>query len=183
GNALWRQHKYDEAKAAFGKQIQLNPLDLYAHGNLGRLYVEQHQDSAAAVELTQAVSLRPKDPQLLVDLGKAHLALHQADSARQEFDRAIQLAPTASIWNNVAYVYAEAGIDLDLAERYVRMAVDATEAGLRTVTLDHLGPRDWGITQELAHFWDTLGWIYFQRGDLAKAEAYVRSSWLHGFGG
>ncbi|HVH08420.1 MAG TPA: hypothetical protein VM736_01360, partial [Gemmatimonadales bacterium] len=27
-------------------------------------------------------------------------------------------------------------------------------------------------------YWDTLGWIYFQRGDLARAEQYVHAAWL-----
>jgi hypothetical protein len=30
----------------------------------------------------------------------------------------------------------------------------------------------------LASYWDTLGWVLFQRGELAKAELFVRASWL-----
>jgi tetratricopeptide (TPR) repeat protein len=36
------------------------------------------------------------------------------------------------------------------------------------------------LVSELDANWDTLGWVYFARGDLAKAEKYVNASWLLG---
>jgi hypothetical protein len=29
----------------------------------------------------------------------------------------------------------------------------------------------------LAAYWDTLGWVYFQKGDVDTAEKYIRASW------
>jgi tetratricopeptide (TPR) repeat protein len=49
---------------------------------------------------------------------------------------------------------------------------------LRNVTLEHLRPEELGQVLSLAAFWDTLGWIHFQKGDLDSAEKYVRASWL-----
>jgi tetratricopeptide (TPR) repeat protein len=177
GNALRALQKYDDAIAAFQKAISINPLDEYAHGNLGHLLASLHRDSAAAAELAQAVSIRPKDPGLLVDLGKEDLLLGQKDSAAANFDRAVELAPSPPIWNNIAYVYAQVGVNFEAAERYARMAVDATSATLRSVSIDHLTPRDWDSVSSIANFWDTLGWIYFGKRDLAHAEPYVRASW------
>src|SRR5213078_941964 len=30
----------------------------------------------------------------------------------------------------------------------------------------------------LGAYWDTLGWIYFAKGDFRQAERYVRAAWL-----
>ena len=37
----------------------------------------------------------------------------------------------------------------------------------------------WSVPSLIA-YWDTLGWVYFARGDLAKAEKYVSAAWLLG---
>ena len=33
-------------------------------------------------------------------------------------------------------------------------------------------------TQQLGYIWDTVGWIYFRRGEFEKALPYIRASWL-----
>ncbi len=137
-----------------------------------------HRDSEAVSELEKAVSITPNDAYLRVELGKAYLTTHRHDQATVEFDRAVELAPTPPIWNNVAYALAELGLKLDKAERYARSAIDATAAVLRGATLDQTGFRQAGAVVSIGAYWDTLGWIYFQQGDLARAERYVRAAWL-----
>jgi len=178
GLAYWRQRKYREAAEAFQQQLKVSPLDRYAHANLGRMYAEQDRDSAAVAELEQAVSIGADDPQLHVDLGKAYLAIGSSEDASKEFDRAVELAPIPVVWNNVAYAYALQGFDLSRAEQYARSAVDATAASLRNVSLDRVGVKDAAAVMSLGAFWDTLGWVYFRRGDLPQAERYVRAAWL-----
>ena len=41
------------------------------------------------------------------------------------------------------------------------------------ITLDQLSE-----VGTIGNYWDTLGWVYFQQGDLAKASRYVDASWL-----
>ncbi len=183
GLAYWRKRKYQEAADAFQQQIKISPLDRYAHANLGRVYAEQHRDSAAVPELEQAITISADDPQLHVDLGKAYLATHHADKAQAEFNRAIELAPVPAIWNNVAYAYAVEGANLDNAQEYARSAVDATTAGLRNLSLDRVGLKDAAAVTSLGAFWDTLGWVYFRKGNLPEAERYVRAAWLLNFNG
>ena len=183
GLAYWRKRKYQEAADAFQQQIKISPLDRYAHANLGRVYAEQHRDSAAVPELEQAITISADDPQLHVDLGKAYLATHHADKAQAEFNRAIELAPVPTIWNNVAYAYAVEGANLDNAQEYARSAVDATAAGLRNLSLDRVGLKDAAAVTSLGAFWDTLGWVYFRKGNLPEAERYVRAAWLLNFNG
>jgi tetratricopeptide (TPR) repeat protein len=74
----------------------------------------------------------------------------------------------------------EKGVKLDLAEQYVRKAIDGIATRLQTVTLDPLVTAQVSGAVEQAHYWDTLGWIYFKSGDLTKAERWVRAAWLLG---
>ena len=40
-----------------------------------------------------------------------------------------------------------------------------------------------GAVESIGAYWDTLGWVYFQRGDLDSAEKYIRAAWrLNGHG-
>jgi len=42
---------------AFNKQIEINPLDKFAHAGLGAMYSEWHKYAEAAPELEKAASL------------------------------------------------------------------------------------------------------------------------------
>jgi hypothetical protein len=37
--------------------------------------------------------------------------------------------------------------------------------------------RELAVTSSLASYWDTLGWVYFAKGDLARAEPLVFAAW------
>jgi len=178
GLALWRSHRNPEAVEAFRHQIQVNPLDQYAHGNLGELALEMHQDTLAVAELRLAVGVSPDNAGTHASLGRAYAATGLPDAAVAEFDRAIALNPSGQVLNSAAYALAEHSVRLDRAEQYARSAVDSAEAPLRDITLDDAGPLEMIAVMNLGHIWDTMGWIFFQRGDYAGAERYLRAAWL-----
>ena len=177
GLVLWRQQKYDEAIQSFQKQIEIVPKDQYAHKNLGRLYLELQKYDLAEKELDIASSILGNDTTVRVALGQVYLALNNPDKARQAFDRALELSPTASIWNDVAYYMSEKRVDLDRAENYAESAVSATSSLLRNISLDHLSMGDVNQSLAIAMYWDTLGWVYFQKGDFRQAEKYLHAAW------
>jgi tetratricopeptide (TPR) repeat protein len=78
----------------------------------------------------------------------------------------------------VAYNLAEHQLELDKAQQYAESAVSATTANLRNVDLAHLSIEDLQAVSNLGIYWDTLGWVHFQKGDLKQAEQYVRAAWL-----
>jgi tetratricopeptide (TPR) repeat protein len=43
--------------------------------------------------------------------------------------------------------------------------------------------RDMAGVMALSSYWDTLGWVAFKRGDIEKAEKYIRASWRLSQGG
>ncbi len=180
GRAWWDKRDYAKAAEAFRHQIEVNPLDKSAHRNLGFMYLEEHKDREALAELEKAVSINPQDAQGLVSLGQAQLELGDDTKALASFDRAVQIAPGPGIWNNIAYQLSLKNTHLDLAQRYAESAVASTAATLRNLTSDNMQLEQQALVIGLAAQWDTLGWVYFQRGDLDHAEQYVRAAWLLG---
>ena len=178
GLTLQQQQKYDEAGVAFRKQLDINPLDPIAHAALGALFLEQHKYAEAVPELDKATVLSPENAELEVSLGQAFLNTGQKDKALEAFEKGIELKQTPVVWNNVAYNLAQHDIELDKAAQYAESAVSATAANLRNIELAHLSLDDLNQVSSIGVYWDTLGWIYFQKGELDKAERFVRASWL-----
>src|SRR5580692_5435502 len=181
GRAYWQERKYDNAVTAFNKQIEINPLDKFAHAGLGAMYSEWHKYAEAAPELEKAASLTPDNPELQVSLGDAYLNLGQDDKALATFDHAVEISATPLVWNNIAYQLSLKKSHLDRAQQYAESAVSATTAALRNVSLDRLTAQDLPLVPSLVAYWDTLGWVYFSRGNLDKAEKYGAAAW--GLGG
>jgi tetratricopeptide (TPR) repeat protein/transglutaminase-like putative cysteine protease len=180
GNALWGLKRNDEAIAAYEKQIEIVPLDKWAHAQLGRLYLELKRYDEAAASLERAVGITPDAAASWLALGRARLARKEADEAVKTFTRAAELTPTPWMWNEVAWALAEQGVKLDVAEQYVRKAIDGVAARLQNATLDPLAAAQVSGAFDQPHYWDTLGWIYFKSGDLVQAERWVRAAWMLG---
>ena len=183
GRAYWQERKYPDAVTAFNKQIEINPLDKFAHAGLGAMYSEWHKYAEAAPELEKAASLTPDNAELQVSLGDAYLNLGQDDKALATFDHAVELSATPLVWNNIAYQLSLKKSHLDRAQQYAESALSATTAALRNVSLDRLTPQELPLVPSLIAYWDTLGWVYFNQGNMDKAEKYVSSAWQLGHHG
>ena len=178
GFTFQQQQRYSDAAAAFRKQIEVNPLDAVAHAALGGLFLEEHNYAEAVPELDKATILSPDNAELQVSLGQAYINTGEKEKALAAFEKGVELAQTPAVWNNVAYNLAEHQIELDKAQQYAESAVSATAANLRNIELSHLSLEQLNEVASLGIYWDTLGWVYFQKGDLPDAERYIRASWL-----
>jgi tetratricopeptide (TPR) repeat protein len=180
GRSYLQQRRYADAEAAFKKQLELNPLDKYAHAVLGHQYVEMERYGDAVPILEKAISLSSEDASLHVEIGTAYLNLNKNDEALASFARAAELAPTPNTWNNVAYQLALKRVNLDRAQQYAESAVAAVTAESRNFTISRVTPRELGLVESLAAYWDTLGWVLFAKGDLTGAEKLVAAAWWIG---
>ncbi len=85
----------------------------------------------------------------------AHERQEQFDRAEELFYRSLQLDPeSAETYNYLAYMWAELDRNLETAERYVRIALEARP--------------------DSAAFIDTLGWIFYRQGRFEEAYAEIR---------
>ncbi len=180
GRAYWEKRDYAKAADAFHKQIDINPLDKFAHRNLSSMLLEQKKFSEAMPELEKTVQLSADDAIAYVNLGTAQLELGQDDKALESFDRAVNITPAPVVWNNIAYQLSLKNVHLDRAQRYAESAVAATAATLRNLTADRMEYEQQALVVSIAAYWDTLGWVFFQRGDLEKAEQFINSAWVLG---
>ncbi|HET6979259.1 MAG TPA: DUF3857 domain-containing protein [Pyrinomonadaceae bacterium] len=177
GRVYWEQQDYTNAEASFRKQIEVTPLDQYAHASLGQLLVETKRYKEAVPELERAISLTPEADLLHVSLGRAYLNLNDTQKAIAAFEEALKLDRRPEILNDVAYFLSDKGVQLDKALQYAESAVTTTASTLRNVEMNTLTIDDLYDVASLAAYWDTLGWVYFQKGDLDTAEKYVKAAW------
>jgi tetratricopeptide (TPR) repeat protein len=177
GYSLEKQKKYDQAIPQYLKQIEINHRDRSAHANLGRLYVTINESDKALPELELAATLTPNDPYLYFNLGRAYGKTNQLEKSVQAFQRSVEIEPIPQRWNWVAYEMAEEKLDLPLAQRYAELAVAGTIAKTRDTSLDQLTNEDVRLPIILSSYWDTLGWVRSQQGNLPEAEKYIRCSW------
>ncbi|HEU4432859.1 MAG TPA: DUF3857 domain-containing protein [Pyrinomonadaceae bacterium] len=177
GRVYWYQQDYTNAEEAFRKQLEVTPLDQTAHSNLGQMLVQARKYKEAIPALERALSLAPDEEILHVSIGRAYLALGEAPKAIAAFEEAIKLSRTPLVLNNVAYFMALEGAQLDKAQQYAESAVTTIAANLRNLEAGNLTIEDLHNVSSLAAYWDTLGWVYYQKGDLESAEKYIKASW------
>ncbi len=178
GRVYWQQQDYPNAEASFRKQIEVTPLDQVAHASLGQMLIEWRKYKEAIPELEQAISLTPDREILHVTLGQAYLNVGETQKAIDAFEQAIKMERSPLVLNDVAYFLADKGTQLDKALQYAESAVTSMASTLRSVEAANLTREDLGNVSALAAYWDTLGWVYYQKGDLDAAEKYIKASWM-----
>jgi TonB family protein len=180
------QTSADAAIASLRKQIETNPENFAAHANLGRLYCELHRYSEAVPELEKAAATKPEITSNQINLGGAYLGIGQTDRGLAILDKAVQGYPSAGDLDAVADHLASHKLKLELAQQYAESAVGMIATELRVTDLEHLTPLVFVRVDALASFWDTLGWVHFQRGNLDEAGRFLNAAWVlnqHGIAG
>lgn len=177
GRVYWSQQDYTHSEEAFRKQIEVTPLDQDSFASLGQMLVEARKYKEAIPELEKAISLSPEQELLQVSLGRAYLNLGETQKAMTAFEGALKLDRSPLTLNNVAYFLSQKGAQLDKAQQYAESAVASIATELRNVEAANLTIEDLNNVSSLAAYWDTLGWVHFQKGDLDAAEKYITAAW------
>ena len=175
--ALTSLNRRSEAIQVWQELAKVEPADHDIPTNMGNLLSAEKRYPEALPYLESAVRLYPQRPGPLLSLGLAYLRKGEDDKALPLFNKAIEFQPGASVKNNVAYELAVANKHLDEALRYALEAVHEEEAASQKVQLSKLADDDLKYTLSLAAYWDTLGWVHYQLGNLKQAEGYLYAAW------
>jgi tetratricopeptide (TPR) repeat protein len=180
--ALANMHgQKDSAAEEWRRLLKVDPQNHDAALNLGQILSQEGKYTEAVDVLEGAVKADAESPSLQFALGSAYLKSGQPEKALPHIRAAVEQGGDRQDpmkLNDVAYTLAENRAGLDLAKEYAEKALSELEArSVNDVAADDTGLQ---VTYQLTLLWDTVGWVYFQRGDTSRAESFVRAAWLLG---
>ncbi|HEX3323100.1 MAG TPA: DUF3857 domain-containing protein [Terriglobales bacterium] len=174
---LMSEGRYEEAVEVCEDLLKIEPESATALLNLGSAEMKLGRAAEAASNLESALRVLPASVSLQIQLGEAYSRSGKSDKAFAAFSKALEIQPGARTESSIAYTLAEAHTDLKDALQWAESAVRRECQASTQVTLSHLIPEDLVPTQNLAAYWDTLGWVHFQLGNLDQAERYLGAAW------
>ncbi|MFZ5568813.1 MAG: tetratricopeptide repeat protein [Thermodesulfobacteriota bacterium] len=151
------QKKNQEAIDHLRQAIQQSPMRTEFYLYLGAFYEESEQYDQSESILKAGLDVNPNNTRLLFRLGVVYHKCNKKDDSIAQMEKVVQLDPEdAHALNYLGYTYLELNRKLDQAENLIRKALE-------------LLPDDGYIT-------DSLGWLYFKRGEYEKAVEILRKA-------
>jgi tetratricopeptide (TPR) repeat protein len=134
-----------EAERLAREALAADANTIEAYAVLGRVFVRSNRLADATTEFTRLAERQPRNVSVHTTIGMLHQMQNKVDEAKAAFERAIDLDATAAVAaNNLAWIYAEHGGDLDRALTLAQTA--------RAALPDHPTVAD------------TLGWVLHKKG-------------------
>jgi tetratricopeptide (TPR) repeat protein len=157
GKSFTDKKDFNQALLQFKKIVEIQPDFLSPHYDLAKLYLVMGDNDKAIEEYKKAAALDPKDASVHLSIGNIYTRQGKNDEALAEYKQVLTLAPDSPIgYNELAYNYAESETNLDKGLEYALKAAE-------------LAPKDASIL-------DTLGWVYFKKGNFKEAIEYMKSA-------
>ena len=151
---LSKEGKFEQARSLAADLIREQPMDVDSHIALAGVYIEGEDYASAQKELVTAQDLAEGDESATTNvrylLGVVYEEQGNGELAVSLWRANLAADPDEADSNNaIAYHYAQAGTNLDEALAFVEKALEAEP--------------------ENGAYLDTLGWVYYRKGDFAKA--------------
>ena len=147
----------DEAVEFLQDALENDPENAEFNYYLGTMFEELESFEQAQSYLQRAVDADPDNPKYHFRLGVVYDKAGDKEASMASMRRVIELDPEhANALNYLGYTYADLGKNLDEAERLIRLALKYK-------------PEDGYIT-------DSLGWVYYKRGQYDLALTYLKKA-------
>ncbi len=148
GYFLGMEGRFDEARAALKRGLEIDPLSLPINADLGTLYYWERRYDESLEQIRKTLELDPNFPPAVQTLAQTHAAQGRYSEALQEFERIKSGTSSFGIDGFFGYVYAKSG-KKDEARRVLERAQNES-------TTNYTGPQ-------------TMALIYMALGDKDKA--------------
>ncbi len=144
----------DEYEVFLRKAHELKPKDVGISEYLAQFYFYKKRPQEAIKLYEKILENSPDYIEALFWLGYLYDESGRRKEAIDTWKKGLEIdSDFAPILNSLAYTYAKEGIKLDEAEKMIKRAIEKEP--------------------ENGAYLDSLGWVYFQKGDLQKAKEYL----------
>jgi tetratricopeptide (TPR) repeat protein len=144
GDLLLRSEKYDESIKVYQQLVDKDPKSVTLVYRLGEAYRRKGDLNSAIDAFRKASQASPNNPDSLLQLGLLMEGTGKRDQAKPIYEQILKIVPDNPIaLNNLAYIKAEEGNDLDQALTMAQQALKKAPS-----------------SPDIA---DTLGWIYIKK--------------------
>lgn len=148
------------AVALLSKAVAMEPDNDQLLHSLALAYMAQNENDKAVENMRKALALNPKKDSYYFELGALMEKAGDYKGAMENMRQAIELNPLHSNAHNfLGYMYALEGRDLDQALVHLKKALTTQ-------------PRN-------GYFLDSLGWIYFKKGESKKALTQIQKALIY----
>jgi Flp pilus assembly protein TadD len=145
------------AEATAKRALAADPNNLAAFTLMARVYFQANNLPAATAEFEKLVEKQPKSITNHTAVGMLYDAQRKTDQAKAAYERALAIDPRAPVAaNNLAQIYVDRNQNLEVALQLAQTA----KAGL---------PKSPEVD-------DTLGWIYYKKGNAPLAVASLKQA-------
>jgi len=139
------------------KQLEKDPQNATFANYLGQLYRKQDRYDKAISLYQNFLNKDPGNESIIYSLGVAYFYNGQEDKSIETMRSLLSVNPEhADAMNFIGYTYTEKGVNLDEAEKFIRKAMQ--------------------LSPDSGYIVDSLGWLYYQRGDYDKALEYIKQA-------
>ena len=154
---LSEDKKNEEAIKLLSAASKNSPQNSEFKYYLGTFYEEEEQFEKAELMIKEAIQLEPENAKYYFRLGVVYDKLNKKEASMEAMRKVIAIDPKHSnALNYLGYTYADLGQNLDEAEKLIKEALKYK-------------PDDGYIT-------DSLGWVYYKKGDFEKALQYLQKA-------
>jgi len=151
GSAYVQAGKLKEAEEAFKKAIEKDPSGTNAGGLLASLYINSKRYDEGLKQLDEILKRNPSNAGAMAVKGMIFETQGKVEEAKQIYTQALGADPNNDIAaNNLAFILAEQGKDLNTALSWAQMARRKQPENPNTA--------------------DTLGWVYYKLGNTLLAK-------------
>lgn len=156
---LNRQDKTDEAisvlESAMEQAGENQRTDLIPY--LSGFYQKQEKYSSAKELLEKGLSAEPENTELHYEMGVLYDRMGDTKAAIDKMKLVIEMDPeNADAYNYLGYTYADRDMRLDEAESLIRRALE--------------------IEPDNGFILDSMGWVYYRKGDYDRAKDYIEKA-------
>lgn len=167
----------DAAIETMRKFMEKNPGDENGALFLASMLRSKNRLREAEPMLRKAVELNPDSVALKLEFGTERMQNGGAAEARPLLEGIINNSRDPLQLNNAAYELANHALDVELAEKAAKKALDLLDEASSS---GETGKSMLVRAELLVNTWDTYGWILFQAGKYEDALPWIRAAWRNG---